>query len=378
MSNRLESLNSKRPGGKPALKFKPKAVARKSKEDRDKDAAIIKSEEKPMVSAPTRGRGGARGRGGRGRGASYVGTHVVSAGPLASGSVSMGGLTSSKTGLTNDRIYGADSSVNSVAVSNLKLKSRKLKSPTPLDQESDEEDNPTRINMSKDYVFEDSETILFPVRPQKDTAESENSVPPSVTVLVNSSRAVTVDTVKSEDLDEVAESELVTSNDPVERAEHDKLLDDQYAIMDLLTSNMAKLNAAGDAESTSTNEESKYILFHIPKVFSEEKSDVFSKSTLASDSVETIEGQIGNLNFHKSGKISMTLGGGTTFDVSQGMPSSFLQEVFVVDSHEARKNPEDVEEEMAEMLDADGGRIGGDIFRLGEITGKIIATPAVQ
>lgn len=373
MSDRLESLNSKK-GAKPALKFKPKAVARKSKEDRDKDAAIVKSEESPVIPPPTRGRGGSRGRGGRGRGASYVGTHIVSAGPLASGSISMGGLTSSKTGLTNDKIYGGDSSQKAVAVSNLKMKSRKLKSPTPLGQESDEEEDATKINMSKEYVFDDSETILFPVRPHKDIAEADESVPASVTVLVNSSRAVTVDSVKSEDLDVVADSEPIVSTDPVERAEHDKRLDDQNAIVDLLTSKVANLKA--DSEASPPADDSKYILFHLPKVFGDKKSEMLSRSTLASDSVESIEGQVGNLNFHKSGKISMTLGGGTVFDVSQGMSSSFLQEVFVVDSHEARKKPED-EEEMAELLDADGGKIGGNIFRLGEIAGKIIATPAL-
>ncbi|SGZ50583.1 CIC11C00000003868 [Sungouiella intermedia] len=376
MSNRLESLNSKKPAGKPALKFKPKAVARKSKEDRDKDAALIKSEDKPMSPAPSRGRGGARGRGGRGRGASYVGTHVVSAGPLASGSVSMGGTTSSKTGLTNDKIYGADSSLNAAAVSNLKLKNRKLKSPTPLDQESEEEDDPTKINMSKEYLFEDSETLLFPVRPHKDTPAPGQSIPPSVTVLVNSSRAVTAETVKSEVLDDVAESTPGFFNDPIERAEHDKRIDDQHAIVDLLTSNMANLKA--DEESPEVPpEDSKYILFHIPQVLAKEDNEVVPKSNFASQSVLNFEGHIGNLNFHKSGKISMTLGGGTVFDVTQGMPTTFLQEVFVVDSHEARKKPEDEENEMVDLLDADGGKIGGNIFRLGEVAGKLIATPAL-
>lgn len=372
MSNRLESLNSKKPAAKPALKFKPKVVARKSKEDRDKDAAKVKTEDSPRVAPSTRGRGGARGRG-RGRGAGYVGTHIVSSGPLASGSVSMGGGTSSKTGLTNDKIFGGDSNNTASALSNLKLKSRKVKSPTPFDEESDEEDDPTKINMSKEYAYEESETILFPVRPHKDAAAAEASVSPSVTVLAANSRPGTVESVKSEVSEEVAAPSGPT--DPVETAEHDKILDDQAAIMDLLTSNMADLKTGESPDAVSGDD--KYLMFHIPQVFSTEPTELISNSNFASDTVQNIEGEIGHLNFHKSGKISMTLGGGTVFDVTQGMESSFLQEVFVVDSHNARKVAENPDEEMAEMLDADGGKIAGNIFRLGEIAGKIIATPSL-
>lgn len=377
MSNRLESLNSKNPSAKPALKFKPKAVARKSKEDRDKDAALVKREEKPRISPPTRGRGGVRGRG-RGRGPGYVGTHIVSSGPLASGSVSMGGGTTSKTGLTNDKIFGVDSASTTSTLSNLKLKSRKVKSPMLFDEESEDDDDPTKINMSKEYAFEDSETILFPVRPHKDVAGIvEPSIPQSFTVLANSSRAVTVESVKSEPLDDVASSEPAGPNDPVERAEHDKILDDQAAIMDLLSSNMANLKTAESVSTGSANDD-KYIMFHIPQVLSKEPQEQIAKSNFASNAVQNIEGEIGHLNFHKSGKITVTLASGTVLDVTQGVTSSFLQEVFVVDSHEARKMSEAAEDEMADLLDADGGKIGGNIYRLGEIAGKIIATPSLS
>lgn len=70
MSNRLESLNPRKPvssssssGSKSAAKFKPKVVQRKSKEERAKVAPTIKQEPQPRQPLPnSRGRGGARGR----------------------------------------------------------------------------------------------------------------------------------------------------------------------------------------------------------------------------------------------------------------------------------------------------------------------------
>lgn len=373
MSYRLDSLNSKKTGAKPALKFKPKAVARKSKEDRDKDVALLKTEEKPRVPAPTRGRGGSRGRGGRGRGGSY-GTQVIAAGPLALGSVGMGGgTTSSKTGLTNDKIYGGETLLGASSITGLKLKSRSSRALTPF-EESDDEDDPLKINMSKDYAFEDSETTLFPVRPHKDLVKVEQSATASVTVLVNSSRAQTVESVKTETSDEVAGGQPLGPNDPVVRAEHDKMIDDQNAIVDLITSNMAGLKTAEDELAVS--EEDKYIIFHIPQVLPKEQQELVETSPFASEKVQNLEGHIGNLNFHKLGKITMTLGEGTVFDVTRGVSPSFLQEVFVLDSFEARRKQEEGEDEMADVLDVDGRKISGDIYRLGEVSGKIIATPS--
>ena len=59
MSNRLESLNPRKPvssssssGSKSAAKFKPKVVQRKSKEERAKVAPTIKQEPQPRQPLP--------------------------------------------------------------------------------------------------------------------------------------------------------------------------------------------------------------------------------------------------------------------------------------------------------------------------------------
>lgn len=145
MSNRLESLNSKKPSSspvpKPGLKFKPKVVQRKSKEERAKVAPQVKQE--PQRNASTRGRGGsARGRGRGGRN-NYAGTHIVTSGPLSAGSVSIGNLSGTKLGLTADLIYNSNGEGLSTPdfINNLKMKGSRSATPGG---DSDSEDDPTR------------------------------------------------------------------------------------------------------------------------------------------------------------------------------------------------------------------------------------------
>lgn len=302
-----------------------------------------------------------------------MGTHVVSAGPLASGSVGMGAISHTKTGLTHDRIFTAGGSGSSDPLSHLKSKSRTTKSLTPFDSDSEDEFDLTKIDMSKEYQYEDSETVLFPVRPEKD--ENPDVSAPSASALAASSRPETAEVVKSETPEEVKtdDENFNIPKDPVERGEYDRLLDDQRAILDLVT---AKLGDLKTDESDPEPTENKYVLFQLPQVVPQEETEqVVSKSDFAGTGLYDLEGQVGQLNFHRSGKISITLGESTTLDVAQGVPSSFLQELFVVDSHAARKDPEDEDEN--EMLDEEGVKIVGNIFRLGEVTGKIVGTPAL-
>lgn len=360
MSNRLESLNAKK-AARPALKFKPKAVARKSKEDREKEAPAVKSEEPPR-SAPTRGRGGSRGRG-RGRGGAYVGTHLVSSGPLAMGSVSMGGAAT-KTGLSHDRIYGTDSS-HSDPLAHLKLASRKSKSATP-DGEADSDDDATSINMGKEYAFDESEVVLFPVRPHKDAAAAATPAPVE---LARPSRAPTAESVKSEALDEVAPNEVAPApagpDDALETAEHDRHIDDQRHIVDMLAAQLGGLK-------TDALPAHQYFVMHLPQMVPQAAAESETRTPFASPAVQTAAGQVGSLNFHKLGKITLRVGG-MALEATGGVPSSFLQEVVVLDSHDAKRQADD----DAVMLDADGAKIGGNIFRLGEVVSKIVATPVV-
>lgn len=386
MSNRLDSLNPKKSGSKPALKFKPKVVARKSKEDREKNAPVVKTEERSNLP-PTRGRGGSRGRG-RGRGGAYVGTHLVSSGPLASSAVGNGPVATSKTGLTSDKVFGAEGREQSDPLQNLKMKSRSRED-TPVGEDSDDEGGLTKINMSKEYQFEDSETVLFPVRPQKDEEKKATKVaiPLSSTVSATSSRAPShtprPEVVKSESSEDIKIEDTPGPvpervGDVVEHDEHNRLIDDQRAIVDLVTGKFAGLKA----EDSPSNVPDNYFMVHLPQISqapSESENDKMdtdaSKSELATSSLADFQGQIGQLNFHRSGKITMSIGSDTSLNVAQGVPSNFLQELYLIDSNAARKAEGDQDEEV---LDEQGHKVVGDVHRLGEVTAKLVATPEIR
>lgn len=387
MSNRLDSLNLKKSGSKPALKFKPKVVARKSKEDREKNSPVVKTEEKASQPS-TRGRGGLRGRG-RGRGGSYAGTHVVSAGPLASSAVGSGPVATSKTGLTNDKIFGAEGKEQADPLLNLKMKSRSQSDGTPAGEDSDDDSGVTKINMSRDYQFDATETVLFPVRPQKDAEKEASKVAMSLssTTSATSSRAPSrtpgpelVKSESSEDIKREHTPDLVLDRvgGTVEQDEHNRLIDDQRAIVDLVTGKFAGLKA----DNSNTIQQDNYFLVHLPQISNinadedatkEKSEETFSE--LANLRLANFLGHIGQLNFHRSGKITMSLGSKTTLNVAQGVPSSFLQELYVIDSQAPRASGEN---DSDDILDEEGRKDVGDIYRLGEVTAKLVATPEIR
>lgn len=382
MSNRLDSLNPKKSGSKPALKFKPKVVARKSKEDRDKNAPVIKTEEKPSLP-PTRGRGGARGGHGRGRGGFYAGTHLVSSGPLASSAVGSGPVATSKTGLTSDKIYGAGGREQADPLLNLKMKSR-AQTDSVNGEDSDDDGGLTKINMSKEYQFDESETVLFPVRPYKDEEKAavHATIPLSSTVSASSSRAPShtprpelVKSESSEDVKMEATPGPVANRvgDTVVDDEHNRLIDDQRAIVDLVTAKFAGLKA----EESESRAPGNYFMVHLPQISKvnegDANMDTDSMSKFSSPSLADFQGQIGQLNFHRSGKITMSIGSRTSLNVAQGAPYNFLQELYVIDSTDNTKQGDD-----EEVLDEQGQKIVGNVHRLGEVTAKLVATPEIK
>ena len=328
MSNRLDSLNTKKTptpsGSKSGLKFKPKVVQRKSKEEREKVAPKVKDESSHASTQPTRGRGGgARGRGRGGRNNNYAGTHLVTQGPLAAGSVSLGKASGSKLGLTSDLIFNSSGQELSTSefIGSLKLKDPKtLKSPSGEGAEGrngdddEEEEDKTRINMTKEYRFEESETELFPQRPFRDdgiqrkveeTKVVEEPLPVKLEPSAENTPAVISisreDTAKSENIE--AKIELIKENkakleskitqaDSIVTDEQSKLITDHEQIIDLLTGSVQDVSisetkkeegAGEEAEEgnhtsnyNKTNNNNKYVMFQLPHLptYEREKSKV--------------------------------------------------------------------------------------------------------
>ncbi|KAK6454868.1 RNA polymerase III (C) subunit [Scheffersomyces xylosifermentans] len=422
MSNRLESLNSKKPASssssspssKTSLKFKPKVVPRKSKEERAKEAPVqVKEEPGTRGSATRGGRGGStrgRGRGGRNN---YAGTHLVSSGPLSSGSVSIGNVNGSKLGLTSDRTFNSVSPTPEF-LQNLKLK-EKTKSPTPGstrtengDDQDEDQDDPTKINMTQQYRFADEETVLFPVRPERDDPEDETKEAIKIessdptrenTPAVPSEHHSREVTVKSEPIEEKLEQimnnkaklqmKLLQGNDAFEQEEYSKMISDHQELLDILTDRLGGLSTDSETPEIEDENETKYIAFQLPKklpgyvnessVKAEpglEKETTKTKPSYVSPLVtseSTVRGQIGHLNIHQSGKFSINIGNDIDLTVSKGATASFLQEVVIIDLSEEVDTDENIE-----MLDEDGKKVRGRLLRLGKLEGKIIGTPLIQ
>lgn len=372
MSNRLDSLSSKT---KPALKFKPKAVARKSKEDREKDARVIKTEEAPRA---TRGRGGARG--GRGRGGALAGTHMVMAGPLSMGSVALRELRQNKMHRPHGKFNASDEQSSTTVLA--KMMSR-VRGDDSAKHDSDDEDHKAgRIDMGKEYACARDEALLFPVRPDRDSEAGIDSMaiasePVLVVLSAAASRVQTADSLKSEATDSVAPESppVVDVASDCTRAEQDRLIDDQRSILDFVTLRLGahKIKDMGDRAASDAS----LIMFQMPQILPAQCDSVSEcNSPFSSNTTQTFSGQVGSLNFHYSGKISIRMNNGSVYECYKGATPSFLQEVYAVDSLSARKTAEELDS-GSEVKNTDNVKVAGEIHRLGEVVGKIVAKPSL-
>lgn len=417
MSNRLQSLNTKKPGAaKPSLKFKPKAVERKSKEERDKNVKIKQEESEKHQHKPST-RGGKSGRGRGGRRDQYANTHVLSSGLFASGAVSAAGLSK------ENKVF------NSVSPSPEFILGLKLREGTPKSGSSeseDEGDDLTKIDMSKEYKFADAETALFPVRPIRQEDEEE-----IVQVFSKDPSPVKIEpfdkegTAKSENIETELQQILTTKanleskiSQPVDllnQAESEKLSNDHNQILRMFDERFA-------------SENSKYSLLQLPKILPDYNTEVSSKKeskqleknkSKESDketkeetnpfasNFTSVDGEIGKLNIHKSGRITINLGNDINLDLTAGVSSNFLQELVLLDlsepatatkptkdeetTEETEKVKVKQEDDMAIDVEDDGQvhdvdddndndeqvSNKGTMNKMGEVDGKLIATPII-
>ncbi|ODQ79992.1 hypothetical protein BABINDRAFT_161642 [Babjeviella inositovora NRRL Y-12698] len=339
---RLDSLARRTPAATPAarggLKFKPKTVARRTKEERDADAPVM-VEAKPVRA--TRGgiRGRGRGRGGRG---GMTGTHMVSTGPLASGDAFSARATPSRT---------CSSSPTPDYIAGLKLKTERISH-----GEDDDEDpnDPKRIDMSKEYRFDDNETVLFPVRALRDEASPEPEE--EVKLEVEDVRSLSPESddkpIKGRPLDDMV--------DKLHDTEDKRVVSDHARLTALIKALDLGDVAMETDEAKPTSR--KFILFQLPKqlplfemVAKEKEEDVVEVEAKSEADVKpeaALEGQVGKLRFHKSGKITMKVGN-VVMDVDRGAKANFLQDVVLVNRNSSESRA----------------------YSLGHIDEKVIVTP---
>lgn len=168
-SGRLPSLNSS--AGKPALKFKPKAVVRRTREEREASAAKIKAEEAPKAAHDKRkdGRKTTGSNNQQRRMSKYLNnTHVISSGPLAAGNFVSEKGNDMRRGFIKSE--GGMSSLIQTGLRNLDNGNNK----SDDEQESEgrgKEDggkSKSKFNMGREY-------IVHEVADDDDEVESDNS-----------------------------------------------------------------------------------------------------------------------------------------------------------------------------------------------------------
>lgn len=319
---RLDSLSrlssaSGSAGAKPGLKFKPKVVARRTQEERAADAPIDRPTGKPTQKPRTNGANKPRNnvRGNRG----MQGTHLVQAGPLASSIIESTTQASRSIAKTN-------SSATPGFVSRLAKRE-----PTPgrensPDLDSDDDyDDLTKINMSEEYRFSKEESELFPVRAPRSDHEVKKEVmitreqTPMDDIEVKDEPMGDLDSIlkqREDDVQKKLSNIQIEAVDDIDADNDEKILNDHKTIVKEILE--------------IDNKEDQFMLFQLPRMLPEFADPYESIKQETEVQQKKVEGQIGKLRVHKSGKVTIKIGD-VVMDVSRGAKTDFLQQIVLMD-----------------------------------------------
>jgi DNA-directed RNA polymerase III subunit RPC4 len=353
INSRLDSLSrratpSAAAGSKPGTRFRPKVVARRSKEERDADAPVNAPEDRPRPQ-----RGGIRGgRGGaRGGRRAMQGTHIVQAGPLASGNV----LGDTKQNLSRS----ATMSPTPEYLTNLvKREGGSTRGTSVGPDDSDDENDLTKINMNEEYKFSKEETELFPVRAPRSHTDQD-------TVDVNSRSASPVDgeavDVKEEEGRELAQ--VLKEKDTQLQNKLDQLQLDESAEDELKMSQDHRdiIQTIKDIDNTKD----AFLMFQLPRVLPTFETPNTVKAE--EGAAPQLEGTVASLRMHASGKLTMKIGN-VVMDVSKGSNAAFLQQLVAVKNSTEPEKPKDDKD-----MNVDEETKG--TYLMGHVREKIVVTP---
>lgn len=376
MTGRLPSLKDSKP--KVSLKFKPKAVSRRSKQEREASAPKLKMEDDTKIPDKKKPRAG---KPQQRRLPRYLqNTHVITSGPLAAGNFAAGRDDSRRSYFKSSE---GDSDLMQKSLMNIRSTS---------DDEDDDDglgSGNARFNMGREiglnewndlekeiYNIEnepeeehidpnDEEALqarrveeLFPIRPLRVRHEDTEGHP--VTKAEDQEdtpiKDEDVDT-KLEDVEEITELLPVPETEPVAINDHEAKIEEEKKIMDneRIAKRLDRIN----------NQPSKFVLFQLPSTLPEFKDDYTpppteetkkdektaakpkpaSARTLKkkqevkkSEVIEQSElnGRIGALRVHRSGKVTVRIGD-VIMDVTNGANTTFFQDVISLNASE--ENP---------------------------------------
>lgn len=379
MSNRLESLKTKKPESvsKPSLKFKPKVVSRKSKEERENAGQVKQEADNKTLKgnkSTSTSRTNINKQGNKSRQKNYADTHIVSSGLFGPESNSFDSKNLIKKEISHGSFRGGQR--QSTEVKREQLEGDLF----DIQGRGVSEDGLIEIDMSKNYHLDSVDSRFLPVRAErreeigsdgqysnfskegtKDWSSKEASKEPSV----GPSREKTIEE-KLQEIKEhksALETKITETVDVTDKEESDKLAHDQQVIPELLNKHLSDLNL-------ENKERQQFFLFQLPalphyeannmKIDSESET---SRTNFASKS-RNLYGQIGSLNIHKSGKLSVHLGNDIFLDICQGSPVNFLQSISLLEVDPDRKK--------------ETTQVHNNIFNMGQADEKIIARPSIR
>lgn len=370
MSKRLDSITrSSAPSGtptgaKPALKFKPKVVSRKTKEERENAGKIstpgvnkiVEKNNRRLTKKP--GPGAAGGRTNK----KLTGTQLVISGPLSEGAISLGGSatynSSSGSGGKNpmnpllDRLK---SKSQAKALKNSKIKSENGERNLKVFDDSDSDIDDNAIDMGKksllgddlvdgdgDLDMEKIDTDLFPVRAERNEHREygeETKVDKTIKTEFRSEKSVIPSETPSRE--PTADVIPVSGDSSKSRA--------------IINEDDANLHMNNFQEQLETKqmEEDYNILSKNLKSLDLENNMFFLQVPCSLPVFEGgLDGQIGKIRIHKSGKMTMNIGK-VKFEVLRGGSSDFRQDVVLVDKEK------------------------GSCYHVGNVKDKITAIPKI-
>ncbi|QPG75545.1 hypothetical protein FOA43_002900 [Brettanomyces nanus] len=388
-NKRLDSIS--RPSTpKRKLKFKPKLVARKPKEERDAEAHINTPGinrnnlrlQQPHRFMPNRNRMNKR----------YQNTTLLTSGPLSAGAVPVvpEGIKEKASSLASRRTVSPVTELVS-RLHRTKDKNRPPKveqgtnglhvNEINVGSNSDEEDDDlseagsdVKINMGKELNFDDEDLKLFPMRAERaqhyefgeephpdstiktefhreasDISSREGSNIPDSGPNVkkeNSSLAFI-----PEDSSDKKQAAIDAINDYQTRQEA-RILQEDYSS---LVKYMEEFKVSQDEEKPSCVLPSEFLFLQLPSILPPFEKPIKAEVSAGAEKIEEEKadlptGVIGKLRYHESGKLTIKLGN-VVFDVTGGGPADFEQEIVAVN------------------------RADHQCYHLGSVGEKIIAAP---
>ncbi|AWU75414.1 hypothetical protein CAS74_003756 [Pichia kudriavzevii] len=373
MSKRLDSINpaatsrAAPSGVKPSLKFKPKIVSRKSKEERENAGKI----NTPGVNriAEKKNRMLANKKPGAGPKSRKVNGQLVMSGPLSEGTISLGGVSG---GVSSTRTSGASNPLleRLKAKANKKFKVKKEDEDDEKklsmhyddeDEDSDIDDN--AIDMSKksildsrdgdgDIDLDQLDTDLFPIRAERNEhREYGEEAKTDKTIKTEFHNAASV--IPSEP--GTRETTALSGGDVRSRSATPGA--NTLSTLDNADDGLHMNDFQEKQEIKGMNEDYSALAKSLKTLNIKEgglKNMFFLQLPCSLPVLENgTDGMVGKIRIHKSGKMTMKIGK-VKFEISRGGSSDFVQEVVMVD-------PEN-----------------GNCYHVGSIKEKITAIPKIM